>query len=309
MESDGSQPVAFLQVNGLAFWHGLRRGRVTTYDEAATHGRTLTARNQKMITSLWNATRAARAIIVLLCGLGHAAPAIAFQYTTDQSLDIIRKMVTDGRDKTICVPPTASLRDVVLPLLEFIRVHHPDRTEAFTNNDLYEALTALNPCPFDASANGAVEASADEVVGFWKIAADSRGLSPHVFNHDPYPVPCGTVAYFKDGDVRTVVSNELPCASTSPDVLTEKHRAPRTITWTYAPPNVMTITRPDEPGFIEVWNLYLVDRPFVARDVTFKRGDLLMYLVQYNDQRATTFRTLYFRHLERLVESTGSTTD
>lgn len=231
----------------------------------------------------------------------------AFQYTTDQTADIIRTLVADQRDKTICVPPKATFRDVVMPMLDFIRLHHPDRTEAFTNEDLYEALATLNPCPFDASANGAVEAAMEQVLGAWRLTADSRGLSPSVFNRDPYPVACAAIDFFADGDVRTVVSNDpSPCPPVPATAMTAKHETPRTIAWTYHPPNVLTLTRPDEPGFIEVWKVYLVDRPFVARDVTFKQGDLLMYLVQYNDQRATTFRTLYFRHLERLAEPVGA---
>jgi len=249
------------------------------------------------ISRLFNA----RSVAVLWASFACFGNAVAFEYTPAQTMAITEQLVRSMSGKTICAPALVEGTDVGAAIQRFGELH-PERREALTNEDLYHALVTQWPCPFDPAAAGAIPATTEQVAGFWwQLAADSRRQVPAVMNPDPYPVDCAALTFRNDGRLdRLVVPNGSPCPTFRIRDLVAAPAAPTTVGWTLTAPNALTITRFDQPGFLEVWNVWTVDAPFDRSGAHFESGDLLMYLKRYNRFEDHDI-TLYFRHLKRVA--------
>jgi hypothetical protein len=58
---------------------------------------------------------------------------------------------------------------------------------------------------------------------------------------------------------------------------------------------LLVVTRSDMKGYAEYWDPHFVTAPFSKGGAEFKRGDLVLYLVDLQAHRIT-----WIRHLERL---------
>lgn len=76
---------------------------------------------------------------------------------------------------------------------------------------------------------------------------------------------------------------------------------PRTINWEISTAGAVKIAHTDDHS-IEVWETYMVTAPFTQSGATFSTGDVLMYLSQYNKDKKQGVGTMYFRHLQKLLD-------
>ncbi|SEK13254.1 hypothetical protein [Paraburkholderia diazotrophica] len=147
-------------------------------------------------------------------------------------------------------------------------------------------------------------ASQHEIVGDWQLAPFPDALQPKVLRANPWPSECQWFAYQKDGVFKSLSRITAPCPPLTAAVMDAPPFA--------SPPNLpdiswkheaaaasgegyIIISRSDNKGYREKWQVDIVQNSFQKGDINFLQGDLILSLVDPKSSRA-----LWYRHLRHL---------
>lgn len=235
-------------------------------------------------------------LISALVAIVAALPsAVLAQASPMDTIDYMVKLSTDYSGRTIC-SNGAVLRVFGEALTEYSQAH-PEKKDSLSNQDVYEALAARFPCPFNPSQVSTTAANADALVGFWALVPESIVLSPKIFKQDPFPSNCEYFGFYQDNALRSM---QMITRESCPTVKEgDFSRLPKVISWRLEK-NSLEIKRSDIPSYVEVWEPYVVTKNFTHKGIEFRQGDLLMFMAQFNQTKKDRIGNLYFRHLRRL---------
>lgn len=235
-------------------------------------------------------------LISALVAIVVALPSVALaQASPMDTIMYMANLATEYSGKTIC-SNGAVMGEFGKALAEYSRAH-PEKNDSLTNQDVYEALVARFPCPFNPSQVSSTPANTDSLAGFWSLVPESIALSPKIFKQDPFPSNCEYFGFYQDNALRSI---QMITRDSCPTVKAEDFsRIPNVISWRLEK-GLLEIKRSDSPSYVEVWESYVVTKNFSHKGIEFRQGDLLMFMAQYNQTKKDRIGNLYFRHFRRL---------
>ena len=163
-------------------------------------------------------------------------------------------------------------------------------------------LACCVPPAFGQALESRIATRAD-IFGAWELVPVPDSLQPQVLEKSPWPAPCQYFRYFPDGRLGTFMKSPRPCEKlTTAGMDAAFAGKPTPIRFEYAASRddpskgLLFVTRTDVPSYREVWEprLFLTDAQI--NGVQYRKGDLVLALIDLKSKTPVWFRQL--RRLE-----------
>ena len=243
-----------------------------------------------------------RSFPYVLLILAFSPTAIAQQVPLDLIDKVIISLFRDHNTKFLCLTENSSL-----PAIKGVvekRLQAMPGGSGQSQDAIAKAVYTEFPCPFSPYREELRPASASDIAGVWLFPESSQKLrfgpgSPNrTATHLP-PIRCEGVAYYPDGDARTVpILGNIPCAFQSSKDMDVSRKNPRVASWSVSSDGRLIINRTDVPGHVEEWDAFVVTKPFEVQRYLFESGEIIQYLRREKGNEFNAATT--FRHLKRL---------
>jgi len=162
------------------------------------------------------------------------------------------------------------------------------------------ALGCASYPAFSQSASLERNATEQEIQGNWRLIPLPDALLPKG-SGNPWPAACQWYSYLPTGVLKSIDKTLVPCDTLTSTQLNEiMNHVQAVVSWKYDLSPVynkalLIVTRSDVKGYAEYWEPHYVHTPFSKAGAEFKRGDLLLYLVNLQSKKI-----MWIRHLERV---------
>ena len=165
------------------------------------------------------------------------------------------------------------------------------------------AILAIITFGHSALAQELVERNAtrEEIVGTWEIAALPETAQPKYLKNNPWPAECQWFSFTSSGGLKSFDKTRGPCETKQGAELKALFDAvPSVSSWQYdLSPSfqkaLVIVRRTDAKDYIEYWEPHYVTKSFKVGDAEVKEGDLLFYLVNMQAKKI-----VWIRHLQKV---------
>lgn len=231
-----------------------------------------------------------------------SAQALSQSASPMDTMGLMAKMTGDYDGKSICAKG-ATMMGLAQALQEY-SMAHPEKGDRLSPKDIYVSLIERFPCPFNPKEVPLRHATNTDLFGYWALVPESLKIKTNSFRKDPFPSTCQYFSFAEDRDMRSIdmITNDACPSVTAADFKAAK-ALPRVIDWKVGPNGMLEITRTDIPNYIESWEAFIATNSFTQSGVTFKPGDLLLYMAQFGQTKRDGIGTLYFRQFRKLAGS------
>lgn len=218
------------------------------------------------------------------------------------TMSLMAKMTVDYEGKSICAKG-ANMMGLAEALQEYSRVH-PEKGDRLSPKDIYVSLIERFPCPFNPHQAPLRRATNTDMFGYWELVPESLKIKTNSFRKDPFPSNCQYFNFSEDRDMRSIdmIINDA-CPSIAPSDFKAAKALPKVIDWKLEANGMLEITRTDIPNYIESWEAFITTGSFTQSGVTFKPGDLLLFMAQFGRTKRDGIGTLYFRQFRKVAGS------
>ena len=172
-------------------------------------------------------------------------------------------------------------------------------------SELVSAVWTLFPCPFRPNINFVSFAKEQDILGVWIFPETSQHLrfgekSTQKSPTHPLKVNCEAIGYFNGGEYRTILSaGKQSCIINDRTQVLKSRNLPKVSNWHLLKDGRVRITRTDVKKHVEEWDIFIVNKKFSYKGVTFNQGDLISYLRKEKNNEIYNAST-QFRHLIKM---------
>ena len=218
------------------------------------------------------------------------------------TIGLMAKMASDYDGKSICAK-SAKMMELAQALQEYSSAH-PEKGGRLFQKDIYVSLIERFPCPFNPKQAPVRRATNTDLFGYWELVPESIKIKTNSFRKDPFPSNCQYFSFSEDRDMRSIgmIINDA-CPSVTVTDFKAAKALPKVIDWKVESNGILEITRTDIPNYIESWEAFIAISSFTQSGVTFKPGDLLLFMAQFGQTKKDGIGTLYFRQFRKLAGS------
>ena len=162
-------------------------------------------------------------------------------------------------------------------------------------------LACCAPPAFGQTLQSRIATRAD-IFGAWELVPVPDSLQPQILEENPWPAPCQYYRYFPDGRLATLMKSPKPCeklTSAGMDAAFASRATPLRFEYAAsrddASKGLLFVTRTEVPTYREIWEptLFLTDAQI--NGIQYRKGDLVLALIDLK-----TKRPVWFRQLRRL---------
>ena|GEM_PF-5723860 len=218
------------------------------------------------------------------------------------TINLMAQMVSDYDGKSICAK-SAKVMELAQALHNYSTAH-PEKGDRLSQKDIYISLIERFPCPFNPKQAPVRRATNTDLFGYWELVPESIRIKTNLFRKDPFPSNCQYFFFSEDRDMRSIdmIVNDA-CPSVTVTDFKAAKALPKVIDWKVESSGNLEITRTDIPNYIESWDVFIATTSFTQSGVTFKPGDLLLFMAQFGQTKRDGLGTLYFRQFRKFAGS------
>ncbi len=135
------------------------------------------------------------------------------------------------------------------------------------------------------------KATKEQLVGAWEMIP----VSPDMNKANPYPLPFQYFAIMADGRIGSMMASKKQEGMTGRILVEALNHAG----WDHYEfqTGALILTHAQAPSRKEAWQVLVVTKDAVIRDLPHRKGDIVMVLLNGSD-----LHPIYFRHLQRLPD-------
>lgn len=138
----------------------------------------------------------------------------------------------------------------------------------------------------------------DELIGTWGVLAFMPGSFGEENPKSDHLAPSQIYGFYKDGHVRTLVSNEDKQFNYTLDELEKRFgERPSKLNYKFLGDGIIAITIDEEQKIGTVWQAHIITKTHTIKNIFAQEGDLLMGMTPKADSENKNFR--YIRLMRR----------